>query len=318
MTGQWAATRPLGSTGLDVTAICIGTSPLGSAPHLYGHAVEDEMAYATVRAAFDGPFNFMDTSNGYGGGNSERRIGKVIRERGGLPEGYVLATKVDADRATRDFSAERVRRSAEESLERLGLDKLQFLHLHDPEYYITFAEAMRKGGPVEELARLRDEGIADHIGIAAGPIPMLLDFVRTGLFSAVLSHNRFTLLDRSATPLLEETQKRGMAFFNGAPYGGGMLAKGPDVQPKYAYRPANEAVTRAAHAMAKACAASGVPLAAAALQFSLRDPRVTSTVVGVSGPARIAETVALAGHPIPEALWEELECLAVPDEVWLN
>jgi D-threo-aldose 1-dehydrogenase len=183
---------------------------------------------------------------------------------------------------------------------------------------MTFAEAMRKGGPVEALVALRDEGIVDHIGIAAGPIPMLLDFVGTGLFSAVLSHNRFTLVDRSAEPLMDETRKRGIAFVNGAPYGGGILVKGPDVQPKYAYRPAKEEVTHAARAMHRACAAHGVSLSAAALQFSLLDPRVASTVVGITNPSRIAETVALARHPIPQSLWDELETLAVPEHAWLT
>lgn len=319
MATDWSATRPLGDTGLAVTSICIGTSPLASVPGLYGYAVDDEAASATLRAVFAGPFNFMDTSNGYGDdGTAERRIGAAIREAGGLPEGFVLATKVDADKVTKDFSGARVRRSAEESLARLGLDRIQFMHLHDPEYYMTFAEAMRKGGPVEALVALRDEGIVDHIGIAAGPVPMLIDFVQTGLFSAVLSHNRFTLLDRSAEPLMDEAAKRGVAFLNGAPYGGGILVKGPDAQPKYAYRPAHDAVARAARAMQEACVLHGVPLSAAALQFSLRDPRVTSTVVGLSDPSRIAATIALGEHPIPQALWDELQSLAPPPEVWLN
>lgn len=312
------AMRPLGATGLEVTAVCVGTSPLASMPQLYGYAVPDERAHATVRAVFAGPFNFMDTSNGYGNGTAERRIGAVVRESGGLPEGFVLATKVDADKATGDYSGDRVRRSAEESLERLGVDRFPLLHFHDPEYHMTFEEAMRSGGPVETLIRLKEEGIADHIGIAAGPIPMLLDFVRTGLFAAALSHNRYTLLDRSGEPLLAECAARDVAFINGAPYGGGILSRGPGAEPKYAYRPAHAAVVEAARKMKAACDRHGVPLSAAALQFSLREPRIASTVVGISDPARIAETVALAGRPIPDELWQELGTLAPPAEVWLN
>ena len=100
---------------------------------------------------------------------------------------------------------------------------------------------------------------------------------------------------------MDEATKRGVAFLNGAPYGGGILVKGPDTQPKYAYRPAHDAVTRAARAMQEACVLHGVPLSAAALQFSLRDPRVTSTVVGLSDPSRIAATIALGEHPIRQA-----------------
>jgi len=103
---------------------------------------------ATVRRAFAGPINFLDTSNGYSGGESERRIGAALAEAGGLPDGFVLATKVDRDGATGDFSGDQVRRSARESLERLGLDRIQLLYLHDPEH-ITYEEAMAPGGPVD-------------------------------------------------------------------------------------------------------------------------------------------------------------------------
>lgn len=315
---NWREHRRLGSTALMVTGICVGGAPIGSIVGTYGYSVDDEPAIATVRAAFESPFNFLDTSNGYGNGTSERRIGAAIKANGGLPEGFVLDTKVDADPRTRDFSAARVRKSVEESFERLGITSCQLMYLHDPEYYMTFEEAMRPGGPVEGLVKLKQEGVVEHIGIAAGPIPMMLDFTRTGLFQAVLSHNRHTLLDRSAEPLIEETLKQGAAFINGAPYGGGMLVKGPGAQPRYMYREAKPETVAAVKAMQAACARHGVPLAAAALQFSLRDPRVTSTVVGMSDPARLDETVRLADHPIPEALWPELETMVPPREVWVG
>jgi D-threo-aldose 1-dehydrogenase len=130
--------RPLGSTGLAVTRICIGTSPLASMPRLYGYDVGPARAEATIAAVFDGPLNFLDTSNSYGGGNAEERIGAVIRERGGLPDGVVLATKADADPVTGGFSGVRVRRSVDESLERLGIDRVQLMYLHDPEYHLDF------------------------------------------------------------------------------------------------------------------------------------------------------------------------------------
>ena len=233
------------------------------------------------------------TSNNYGGGAGERRIGRALAAAGGLPQGFVLATKVDADPATGDFSGERVRRSVAESLERLGLDQVPLMYLHDPEYHLTFAEAMAPGGPVGALLDLRDRRLVGHLGIAGGPVGLMRDFIATDLFEVVLSHNRFTLIDRSAGPLMDDACERGVAFVNGAPYGGGILAKGPDVQPKYAYRPAGDDVTRAVLAMQRACAAHGVSLPAAALQFSLRDPRVTATVVGISEPARIDQVTAL-------------------------
>ncbi len=318
MMARPADRRPLGRTGLQVSPVCIGTSPLASMPALYGYEVAGDRAEATILATLRGAFNFMDTSNNYGGGSAERRIGRALVSAGGLPPGFVLATKVDADPGTGDFSGERVKRSVGESLERLGLDRVQLMYLHDPEYHLTFAEAMASGGPVEALIALRDQGVLAHLGVAGGPVRLMKEFIATGQFDAVLSHNRFTLVDRSAGPLLDDACQRGVAFVNGAPYGGGMLAKGPDVQPKYAYRPASEAIRSAVRAMQRACAGHGVSLAAAALQFSLRDPRVTSTVVGVSEPSRIGEIAALMSEQIPAGLWAELDSLAAAPELWLN
>lgn len=312
-----AARRPLGRTGLAVTPICIGTSPLASMPNLYGYPVSAEQAEATIEAVLDGPLNFLDTSNNYGGGDAERRIGAVLRRRG-LPEGFVLATKADADPRTGDFSGDRVRRSVAESLDRLGVDHLRLLYLHDPEHHITFEQAMAPGGTVEAMVALRDEGVVDHLGIAGGPVAQLRRYVKTGVFAAVISHNRWTLVERSAEPLLDEAAARGVAFVNGAPYGGGILVKGIDAQPKYAYAPANAAVRAAVTAMQGSCAEAGVPLAAAALQFSLRDPRVTSTIVGVTTPTRVDETLDLATIPIPPALWQGLASLTPTPADWLG
>lgn len=167
-------------------------------------------------------------------------------------------------------------------------------------------------GAVDALVRLRDQGVLAHLGVAGGDTAMLADFIATGVFDVVLSHNRFTLVDRGAGPLIDEAARRGVAFVNAAPYGGGILAQGPGVQPRYAYEPASRAVRAAAAAMERACAGRHVPLAAAALQFSVRDPRVASTVVGVSAPARIGQTAALLALPIPDEFWAELDSLAVP------
>ena len=147
--------RQLGKTGLAVTQICVGTSPLASMANLYGYPVDEERAVATVLAAFDSPINFVDTSNGYGeDGTAERRIGAAIRRAGGLPAHVVLGTKVDPDPRTGDFSGDRVRASLEESMERLGVDRIPLLHLHDPER-ISFEEGVAPGGPVEALVDLR-------------------------------------------------------------------------------------------------------------------------------------------------------------------
>lgn len=317
-TASVTSRRALGATGLQVTALCWGTSPLASMAQLYGYAVEEDQAVATVRAAFASPVNFLDTSNGYGeDGTSERRIGVAIRQAGGLPDGVVLATKVDPDPRTGDFGGNRVRASLEESLERLGVDKVALLHLHDPER-ISFEEGTAPGGPLEALVDLRERGLVEHLGVAGGPVGLLQQYLDTGEFEVVLSHNRYTLLDRSAEPLFRAAADRGLGVLNAAPYGGGMLAKGPAVQQKYAYGARDYRVRAAAEAMEASCRRHDVPLAAAALQFSLRSDLITSTVVGVSSPQRIEETLALAAVAVPDALWDELEQAVPPRELWLG
>lgn len=308
--------RPLGRTGLMVTPVCIGGSPLGSMPQVFGYEVSADRGVATALRALRGPINFLDTSANYSDGESERRIGAALAELGGVPEGFVLATKVDRDPATGDFSGPQVRRSLEGSLRRLGVDRVPLLYLHDPEH-ISFEEGMAPGGPVAELVRIREEGLAGHIGVAGGPVGLMRRYLRTGVFEALITHNRWTLVDRSADELIDEAVALGVGVVNGAPFGGGVLAKGVDACRTYAYRPMSDEVVARIRRMERACAEAGVPLAAAALQFSLRDPRIAATIVGVSRPERVDETVRLATMPIPEELWAVLEPLAAPPDTWL-
>jgi D-threo-aldose 1-dehydrogenase len=295
--------RVLGSTGLEVTPLCVGTSPLGNTPLPYARDVPEDEAVATVRRALASPINFLDTGNNYG--DAERRIGIVLRDHGGIPAGFVLETKVDRDMATGDFSGDRVRRSVEESLERLGLDRLGLVHLHDPEN-ISFEVGVAPGGPLEALQALKDEGVIAHLGVAGGPIDLLRRYIRTGAFAVVLTHNRYSLIDQSAEPLFEEAGELGVAVLNAAPFGGGVLAGAPQAQGYYGYREAGPEILARIEALHAACARHDVPLASAAVQFSTRDPRIVSTVVGVSRPERVDRLVELAQTPIPQELWNEL------------
>lgn len=297
--------RPFGRTDLTVSDICVGTSALGSFPAQYGYEVDEDTAVATIHRVFDGPFTFIDTSNEYGGGASEERIGRAIAERGGIPEGHVVATKVDPIPGSTDFSGDRVRRSVEESLGRLGLDKLQLVYLHDPEK-IAFEEGVAKGGPLEALIDLRDQGVIQNLGVAGGPIDLERQYLATDAFDAVISHNRYTLVEQTAEPLLEDAARRGVAFVNAAPFGGGMLVKGPRAVPRYCYAPVDQATIDRVVRMEELCEQHGVPLAAAALQFSVRDERVASTIVGMSRPTRVEETLRLLNHDIPQQLWDQL------------
>jgi D-threo-aldose 1-dehydrogenase len=304
--------RTLGSTGLSVSPVCVGCAPLGDMPETFDYSVGRERAHETLRAVLGSPINFIDTAASYGDGESERRIGEVLEEMGGLPEGFVLATKADRDLTTGDFSGEQMRRSVERSLGLLGMERLQLVYLHDPEHE-SFEHMMEPGGPVEVLVDLKSEGLIEHLGVAGGPIDLEIQFVETGIFEAVITHNRYTLVDRSAEPLLDVAAERGVAALNAAPYGSGILAKGPDAYARYEYKEAPQEMVERVRAMQEACREFDVPLAAAALQFSMRDPRVVSTIVGMTRPERVGQTMKLAVHPIPEDLWTKLDSLASSD-----
>ena len=140
----------------------------------------------------------------------------------------------------------------------------------------------------------------------------MLQYLATDVFETVISHNRYTLIDQSAEAVLNEAAQRSIAFVNAAPYGGGMLVKGPDQVPKYCYQPASEQTLVRVRRMQQICQANDVPLAAAALQFSLRESRIVSTIVGVTEPERIEQTLRLAEWPIPESLWQDLTPLIAP------
>ncbi len=301
--------RPLGSTGLLVTPLCIGCASLGSMPATFGYSVSEAQALTALRFVFRSPINFLDTAASYGDGESERRIGLVLKELGGLPPGYVLSTKADRDLRTGDFSGDQIRRSVERSLRLLGLDRLQLVFLHDPEH-TTFEQAMARSGPVAVLQRFQEEGIVEHVGVAGGPVDLMIRYVETGAFEAGITHNRYTLLNRTGEPLIDFATRRGVAVLNAAPYGGGILARGPEAYARYAYQDASPDLVARARGAAEVCWRYGVPLAAAALQFSMRDSRIVSTITGVSSPERVRETLALARYPIPEQIWPELDQFA--------
>ena len=304
--GDYFSLRVLGTTGLKVTPLSVGTAALGDMPEVFAYEVAEDEAVGMLREVFTGSINFVDTAASYGDGESERRIGNVLREMGGIPEGWVIGTKADRDIKTGDFSGAQMRRSVERSLDLLGLERLQLVHLHDAEHS-TFESIMAPDGPVEVLQSMKEEGLIDHLGVAGGPIDQEIRYVETGCFEVVVTHNRYTLLNRSAEPLLEIAALRNIAVLNAAPYGSGILSRGPKAYPRYAYQDADEDVVRRAYELEQICDRYQVPLAAASLQFSLRDPRITSTIVGASRAGRIEQTLVLAAHEIPEEIWPELD-----------
>lgn len=300
--------RRFGATEIPITPLCVGCAPLGDMPDVFAYSVSTDDAIATILAALDSPINFLDTAYSYGDGESERRIGLTLRRRGGLPQGYVIASKADRNLQTGDFSGKQIRYSVERSMRLLGLEYIPIMYLHDPEHS-NFEEIMAKDGPVEVLHQCKAEGLIGHVGLAGGPADLMQRYVETGAFTALITHNRYTLLNRSGDALIQAGHERGMGIANAAPYGSGMLAKGPNAYARYAYQEAPAIMLERTRQMERICQEHGVSLAAAALQFSMRDPRIHTTILGISKPERIAQTLDLAAEDIPDELWAKLDAV---------
>ena len=297
---------------LTVTPLTLGTSGLGRGTE--PGSPEEQQAVDTAVDLLTSRHGFVDTSNNYAGGRSEAVLGLAIA-RLGAQAGERVISKVDCDPDTGVFDRDRVLRSFDETTARLGVDRLPLLHLHDP-YTVTFEEAMGPQGAVAGLIELRDSGRVDAIGVAAAPVPLMARYVATGAFDAVLIHNRFTLVDQSAAPVFADAQERGMTVFNAAPFGSGLLVTGAREGALYDYSPAPADLLAWVEGLERVCAAHAVPLAAVALQYSLRSPLVDSTVVGVAKPGRRAQSDQLIDTPVPDALWADVDALgAAPSPV---
>ena len=303
-------TFTLDSSGLSIPNICFGTTALANMPDTYGYSVGEDRARATLDAIFDGPIAFLDTSRNYGMGESEKRIGDAIRARGGLPKGFVISSKLDRNMDSMKFDGDRARESLEQSLKALGVSSIDLLHLHDPEYASDLDDVTKTGGALDALFRMKEEGLCQAVGLAAGRTDVMMPLLRDYDFDALISHNRFTLLNRQATEMFEFAKSRNIAVINAAPYASGILAKGAAKQPLFAYMPAGDDIKSRANAIESTCAKYGVPMGAAALQFSMHSPLVASTICGVSSPERVQQTIDWANYKIPGELWEYLDSIS--------
>jgi D-threo-aldose 1-dehydrogenase len=310
-------TVDLGRRGLRVSALALGTAPLGN---LFAPVAEEDAA-ATVASALAAGLTYVDTAPHYGLGLAERRLGRLLA---GLPrDRFVVSTKVgrlvrplapgetadpegfaDAPPAKRvwDFSGDGVRRSLEESLERLGLDRVDIVLVHDPDDHER--EATEQALPA--LIELRDQGVVTAVGAGMNQAEMLTRFVRDLDIDVVLVAGRYSLLDqRALAELLPTCAARGAAVVVGGVFNSGLLADPrPGATFDYAPAPA-ELVDRAAR-LAEVCARHGTPLRAAALAFPFGHPAVTSVLVGARSAAEVTDAVACFERPVPEALWAEL------------
>jgi D-threo-aldose 1-dehydrogenase len=316
----------IGKTGLRVTRLGLGGAPLGG---LF-ESVREEDVRATLATAYAAGIRYFDTAPFYGHGRGEMRLGAFLREQ--PRDEFVLSTKVgrvlvpaakDAieDHHYKDvlplnpvfdFSAEGILRSFESSLSRLGLERIDILHVHDPDDH--YRAVVDDAFPA--LARLRDEGRIRAIGAGMNQWEMLHDFARTLDFDCFLLAGRYTLLDQSALPkLLPECEKRRISILLGGPYNSGVLAAGSRGSGHYNYeRPAPAILSKVARLEAVA-SRHGVPLKAAALQFPLAHPAVASVIPGARTAAEVEENVRMFSHRIPFDFWSDLrEEKLIPEE----
>jgi D-threo-aldose 1-dehydrogenase len=253
----------------------------------------------------------------------ERRLGRALREH--PRDAYVVSTKigrvlepVDAhgrrdddifdvpgDHVRRwDFSADGVRRSLDDSLARLGLDRVDVLLIHDPDEHLD--QAVREAVPA--LVRLRDEGVVGAIGVGSGTPRSLAALIGTGELDVAMVAGRYTLLDQSALhevlPAAEETRTRVVAV---SVFNSGVTATdSPADDATYEYGPASEEVLARARRIAEICAGYDVELPQAAIRFPLRHPAVTTVALGLASVDEVREGVTRATRLVPEELWAEL------------
>ncbi len=294
------------NANIEVTSLGFGTSALGSMPDTYGFSVNEDRAKKTLFSILRSPVNLIDTSRNYGMGRSETRIGKVINQEDFLNSDVIISTKLDRDMDTNIFDASRVRQSYEESLKALSLESVPILYLHDPEYVADIESIRGKNGAIAELFRLKEEGRVRAVGLAMGKLDLMHNLLSEWDFDCLITHSRYTLMNRSAEWLIDDSYRKGISIFNAAPFSGGMLAKGSSSFDKYVYQKATPDIIKRVEAYEDICTRYRIPLGVAALQFSMRDPRITSTICGVSKPERVKECVSWSDFPTSQDFWDEI------------
>ena len=311
--------KTLGKTGLEVTRVGLGCAAIGG---LYGD-IPDEQAYAVVHRALSLGMNLFDTAPLYGYGKSEMRLGKALA---GVPrERFVLATKVgrllvpkemgstDQDgqwgnpppvRPRFDFSYDAVMRSFEESLKRLNVDRIDILHIHDPDNH--YDQAIR--GAYSALDKLRSQRLIRGVSAGMNQSEMLARFAREGDFDCFLLAGRYSLLEQGALDeLFPLCAKKNIGIMLGGTYNSGILAKELKPGAKYNYADAPPEILEKARGLQALASRYNVSLKAAASQFALAHPVVTTIIPGTRVPERVDENLNVLRERIPSEFWAELK-----------
>ena len=303
--------RRLGRTELLVTEVGLGGAPLAR------EGVADEEALRTVWTAIEAGVNLVDTSPHYGLGRSETLIGQALAQRPELKEGLILSTKTGHYGGNKDYTYERTRRSVAESLERLRVDYVDILHIHDVQEAAHLQELMDTKAVYAALCAYRDEGVIGAIGLGTKSLEVLEFAVESGGFDCFMIANQLNLVDQSGAPVVAAALEADMGVLVAGAYATGILIKGSaDPDARYRYQPASDAVRARVAAIEAICARWGVELAAAAVQFCLRVPDAEqrqgqppdiAAVLGARTPAQAAAIVQTVAEPAPEGFWRELD-----------
>ncbi|WP_330175979.1 aldo/keto reductase [Streptomyces sp. NBC_01498] len=311
----------LGRTEVRVSSLGFGAAPLGN---LYS-AIGDAEARATVDAAWDAGLRYFDTAPHYGLGLSERRLGAALARRpraefavstkvGRLLEPHPAPTGSDLaaggfavpDTLVRrpDYSRTGVLRSLDASLDRLGLDRVDIVYVHDPDDHLDAAV----GEAIPALLDLRDQGVVGAVGVGGNAVGPLLRIVTETDIDTVMVAGRWTLLDRTARPLLDACAARGVALVAAAPFNSGLLSRPyPAADATFDYGPVPAPVLRRVHRLAEACARNRTVLPHAALRFPLRSPEVACVVAGFRSGDEVRAAAEWTGVDLAEEAWADLD-----------
>lgn len=301
------ATRELGTTGLRVTELALGTAPLAS--FFWGNT--HEAGVATALAAIDAGVGWFDTAPLYGLGESEQRLGEALAAR--PTADVVVATKAgrtlvgegDGRDAVFDFSRDATLRQVDASLTRLGRDRVDVVHVHDPEEHLDQAI----GECAAALTDLRDQGVISAVSVGTNHASTALAFLERAGVDVVMVAGQLTLLDRTVLgELLPACRGRGVPLLAAGVFNSGVLAR-PVEGAWFHYAPVPADVLERVHRFEAVCREAGVPLNAAALRFPLRFEGVASVVVGMASPAEVDANVTALATPIGDDVWHALDAI---------